>query len=383
MRWILSAAIAVTLTIPGFAQDDKPKLKISSPDVDLVLCLDVSNSMDGLIDSAKIKLWDVVNELAKAKPTPNLRVSLYSYGHTSYPADKGWVRKELDLTVDLDEVYAKLNALRTSGGTELVARVSKAALDEQKWSQQPNALKLLFVCGNEPADQDQQVTLASVSEQAKQAGVIINTIYCGPKNSPEVPGWRNFALNSKGSYANIDQDRAKLDALAMIQTPFDVKINELGGQLNKTYVAYGQQAAEKQMNQLQQDALAAKAAPGAALARMEAKANALYKNSAWDLVDRMKEDAKFDLSKIPEADLPDELKKLKPQERLDYVKKKLAERTALQKEINELAAKRAKFIDEERKKLPKSESEAALDEALKAMIREQAAKKGFEFPAKK
>src|SRR5215510_4821742 len=36
--------------------------------IDVALCLDVSNSMDGLIDSAKNKLWDIVNELAKVKP---------------------------------------------------------------------------------------------------------------------------------------------------------------------------------------------------------------------------------------------------------------------------------------------------------------------------
>ncbi len=28
--------------------------------------------MDGLIASAKIQLWNVVNELARIKPTPNL-----------------------------------------------------------------------------------------------------------------------------------------------------------------------------------------------------------------------------------------------------------------------------------------------------------------------
>ena len=31
----------------------------------MVICLDVSGSMDGLIDSAKNKLWDIVNELAR------------------------------------------------------------------------------------------------------------------------------------------------------------------------------------------------------------------------------------------------------------------------------------------------------------------------------
>jgi len=41
--------------------------------VDLVIALDTSSSMDGLIDAARQKLWDVVNLLSHAKPTPVLR----------------------------------------------------------------------------------------------------------------------------------------------------------------------------------------------------------------------------------------------------------------------------------------------------------------------
>src|SRR5205085_2425645 len=61
-------------------------------DIDLILCIDTSNSMDGLIGAAKQKLWDIVNTLARAKPKPNLRVALYSYGNDGYDAKKGWVR---------------------------------------------------------------------------------------------------------------------------------------------------------------------------------------------------------------------------------------------------------------------------------------------------
>ena len=52
--------------------------------VDIVVCLDTSNSMDGLIDSAKRKLWAIVNDLAKVEPTPVLRVALYSYAHVPW-----------------------------------------------------------------------------------------------------------------------------------------------------------------------------------------------------------------------------------------------------------------------------------------------------------
>lgn len=370
------AAAAVVGLFPATAPAADPKPK----DIDLVLCLDVSNSMDGLIDSAKIKLWDVVNELAKVKPTPNLRVALYSYGHNSYPRENGWVRKDLDLTTDLDEVYSKLTALRTNGGTEYVARVTQTALKDLKWSDGEKSLKVIFVCGNEPADQDKQVKLDDVAELARKHGVVINTIYCGSAGNAEAAGWKSYATMANGAYANIDQDRAKRDLVASIKTPYDADLLKLSEKLNTTYVAFGAKGAENLGRQAAQDRGAAAAAPAAALARAESKANALYKNGAWDLVDKMKDDPKFDVTKLKEEELCDEMKKLKPEERVAYLKKKAEERAGIQKEINDLSAKRAKVVEEERKKQPKTDGEKALDEALKGIIRDQAKEKGFEMP---
>ncbi len=348
--------------------------------IDLVLALDTSNSMDGLIDSAKLKLWDVVNELAKLKPTPDLRVALYSYGNDGYPAANGWVRKELDLTGDLDEVYKSLNALKTHGGTELVARVTRAALADQKWSPADGALKLVFVCGNEAVDQDKQVTLEGVAAAAKKQGVVVNTIYCGPENDGIAAGWRLFAGTAGGKYANIDQNKAKNQVA--VATEFDKEIVELSGKLNTTYLGYGKEAQLKAGNQAAQDANAAAAAPGAAVARAASKAGGLYRNDTWDLCDRVKNDKTFDLKSVKVEDLPDELRKLTPDERVAAVKKKTEEREALQKKVAELTAKRAKKVEEELAKLPKTDGEKALDDALRGTLREQAKAKGFEVPGK-
>ena len=385
------AALAVGVVATPAAGQDKPAAAAPAAAegkaIDLVLCLDVSGSMNGLIDSAKLRLWDIVNELARLKPTPNLRVALYSYGAGGYPADKGYVRKEIDLTEDLDDVYKALNALRIGGGTELVARVTKTSLDEQKWSTDKDAMRLIFVAGNEPADQDKQVSLDDVAANAKKLGVIVNTIYCGAAGNPEANGWAKFAATAGGKYMNIDMNRAA--ARPVVKTEFDEKIVKLGEELNKTYVAYGKEGAEKAANQLAQDRNAASAAPpgaggfgGAAVERSVTKAGALYRNSTWDLVDRMK-DKDFDLKKIPEAELCDDLLKLKPEERLEFLKKKADERAAIQKQINELSAKRQKKIEEELAKQPKTDADKALDEAVKGLIREQAKSKGFEVGEKK
>ena len=384
------AAVAVPL-VPTFAED-KPAKPAEGKAIDLVLCLDVSGSMNGLIDSAKIKLWDIVNEMARLKPTPNLRVSLYSYGHSNYDAARGWVKKDLDLTTDLDDVYKALNALTINGGEEYVARVTRDALTEQKWSAEAGALKLIFVCGNEPANQDKQVALDDVAARAKKDGVIVNAIYCGPLANAESKGWAEFAEKCGGRFMNIDQNKAGQQVV--VKTEFDDKILKLNDDLNKTYVSYGKEGKDRRENQQAQDSNANKAtgaaAPGgpapvplAALERAASKAGALYKNERWDLVDRMKNDKDFDITKLKEEDLCDELKKLKPAERVAYVKKKAEERAELQKKIGELSAQRQKKVDEELAKKPRNENEKALDEALKGVVRDQAKAKGFEVQEKK
>src|SRR5262245_9721303 len=220
-------AAAVALAGPTRAAD-KPK----APVVDVVLCLDVSNSMDQLIASAKVKLWDIVNDLGRAKPTPQLRVGLYSYGHLNYDRSKGWVRKEVDLTADLDTVYQKLNALTLYGGDEYVARVCRDAIVEQKWSTDKKALKMIFVCGNEPADQDKQVSLESVAKMAVEKDIIINTIYCTWPRAVrgEVDGWQSFAKMAEGRFAQIDMKKGTV----AIATPHDKKLADLSAQINRT-----------------------------------------------------------------------------------------------------------------------------------------------------
>ncbi len=259
LRFATILALLTAVLVAGpVAAADKP-----APVVNVVLCLDVSGSMNHLIDSARGKLWDIVNDLGTVKPTPRLRVGLYSYGHTSYDPKKGWVRKEVDLTDDLDTVYRKLNGLTIHGGEEYVARVCRDAIVEQKWSADKKALKLIFVCGNEPADQDKEVTLDSVAKLALEKDVIINTIYCTwPRAVPgEIEGWESFAKKAEGRFAKIDMKKGTV----AIATPHDKKLEELSAKINKTYLAYGKKDVRefKAQNQAEQDSNAGKA-PGAA-----------------------------------------------------------------------------------------------------------------------
>ncbi len=375
MRYLLPLAL-----IAGFVVGQSDSVAApQSKSVEIAICLDTSNSMDGLIESAKLKLWTIVNDLAKIDPTPSLRVAIYQYGNDNLNSQAGWVRQEIGLTDDLDDVYKKLNALKTRGGTELVARVCRDALNDLKWSNRTDGLKLIFVCGNEPADQDKEVALKDVATLAIKKGIVINTIYCGMATNPEAALWREFATIAGGKYLNIDQSRAQLQA--RIKTPHDEALLKLNDKLNGTYLNYsGRSGAEKQMNQAKQDGNALAAAPGAAIDRLATKNSKLYNCSAWDIIDKMKNDPQFDLKSIKEENLCEELRKIKPDDRIAYLKKKAAEREELQKEIEQLTAKRSAYIQEQIQKKPQDEKTKALDEAIRGIIREQAQAKGLNIP---
>jgi hypothetical protein len=368
---LLIAAFVGMLSLPTGAQ---PPAKEKPRDIDVVICLDISGSMDGLIESAKNKLWDIVNELAKVKPTPNLRVALYTYGEDTYDPKAGWVKKDLDLTTDLDLLYQKLFALKTNGGTEYATRVARDAVRDLKWSEDKGALKLIFVCGNEPAGQDPMVKLKDAADFAKAKGIIINPIYCGNPDDPDARDWREYAGLSGGRFATIDQNRN-----VAIVTPVDKKLAELGVKLNDTYVSYGKEGRMKAENQKVQTQNAVNQSASVAASRTLSQAGGLYRTADWDLVDKLKADPKFDITKIPEADLSDALKKLKPAERIAHVKEMTAKREALQKEIGELQVKRTKFIAEEMRKNP-DPAGRAFDSAIRETLRIQAASKGIVIP---
>jgi hypothetical protein len=373
IRLVIALSLCAAWAFPATAAEiDTP---VRTKAIDVVICLDVSNSMDGLIASAKAKLWDIVNELARAKPTPNLRVGLYSYGNTGYDPHVGWVRKELDLTTDLDALYQKLNALTTRGGTEYVTRVCRDAVEQQSWSAEKDALKIIFVCGNEPASQDLVVKLKDAADAAKAKGIVINPIFCGPLVHRDARDWKDFTTLSGGRFTNIDQQRGVL----VIATPQDKQLAELSAKLNTTYLPYGGAAREKAANQTAQDQNAATQGAGVAATRAISKSGGLYRNEDWDLVDRSRNDPKFDVKTVPLEDLCEPMRQQTPAQREKHVREMAAQRDALHKDIARLSTERQKYLAQQAKRNP-GKADKAFDEAIRGTLRDQAGAKGIAIP---
>lgn len=341
--------------------------------IDLAICLDTSGSMSGLINSARGKLWRIVSELASAKPSPHLRVALLTYGTPSYGRASGWVRVNLDLTDDLDRVYQELFALGTSGGREYVARVTRRAVDSLSWDRATDTYRVIFVAGNESADQDPEYANEDVCRSAITRDIVVNAIYCGRPGHSAADGYRRVALLAEGRYASIDQNRGTVT----VSTPYDDDLVRLGAELNTTYVAYGRRGQQAAENQREQDSNAARMGSAVAAQRARAKASSVYRNDKWDLVDASKK-KDFKLEEVDEEQLPEKMQKMSPEERKAHIEEMTERRRKLQEKIAELSAKRRAHVESEMEKKSLSEDKS-FDRAVRAAVREQAEAKGYAF----
>jgi hypothetical protein len=367
---IRRSLIGLSLLLAAVGAQASP---VRRPVIQLAILLDTSNSMDGLIDQARTQLWRVVNELSSARKdgaSPNLQVALYEYGNSNLSPERGYVRRVLPLTTDLDRVSEELFALRTNGGEEYCGQVIREATSGLEWSGSYADLKLIFIAGNEPFSQG-DVDFHQSCRRAIAKGIVVNTIFCGNRQEGIATDWKAGADIAEGRFMAINQDAKTVDVVA----PQDKDIAALGVALNKTYIAYGANGNAGAARQSAQDSNAA-SAPGANVQRQLAKSKAAYSNSSWDLVDA-KNEGGVDVEKLEAKDLPVEMQKMTKAQRKSYVEQNARQRAELQSKMRKLEAERQKYVAQAMKKTP---AKSTLDSAVISVVRDAGAKKGYRFP---
>ncbi|MFD2100844.1 VWA domain-containing protein [Flagellimonas iocasae] len=364
----LKATEPMSTTLIAKSIVDKPAKQY----VKIALLLDTSNSMDGLINQAKAQLWDIVNEFTHAKcgndrsSRPSLQIALYEYGNDNLSSNEGYIRQVIGFSDDLDEISEKLFSLTTNGGEEYCGEVIQTSLKQLDWGKNADDLKMIFIAGNEPFTQG-KLNYKDAAYNAKEKDVVVNTIFCGNYEQGISTMWKNGATITGGDYMAIDHNRQ----VVHIATPYDDVIIRLNSQLNNTYISYGSLGRQKKAMQSEQDNNAVAMEAAVAVKRSVSKSSRMYKNSQWDLVDAIEDDEEI-LSELKEEELPQELQGKSENEIKTYVDAKKAEREKIQKEIQELNAKREAYIAKNQK-----EETGELENALLSAIKAQASKKNY------
>ena len=350
---------------------ETPKKIKNNPKIQAAILLDVSNSMDGLIEQAKAQLWTMVNVMGKAKcngETPQIEIALYEYGRDNNDLKKGYVKQITPFTSDLDNLSQKLFQLTTNGGQEYCGYVIHTSLNELKWDTTSSNYKVIFISGNEDFLQG-NISYTLACTEAKNKGVIVNTIYCGDRLQGIKEHWNLLGECGNGSFTNINSDAKPED----IPTPYDSTLITLNNKLNATYIYYGAAGKGKKELQGSMDVANLTVNSYAGVNRAVAKASpGTYKNSTWDLVDAKEDDKKI-LDKVDFKTLPDSLQKKSKAELEVMVNQKSKERAGIQKEMQDVNTKREVYIAAEKIKKAKAGNHSqTLESEVEKIIREQA-----------
>ena len=350
---------------------ESPKKIKNNAKIQAAILLDVSNSMDGLIEQAKAQLWTMVNVMGKAKcngETPKIEIALYEYGRDNNDLRKGYVKQIAPFTSDLDNLSQKLFQLTTNGGEEYCGYVIHTSLNELNWDTTSSNYKVIFISGNEDFLQG-NISYTLACKEAKNKGVIVNTIYCGDRLQGIKEHWNLLGECGNGSFTNINSDAKPED----IPTPYDSTLITLNNKLNGTYIYYGATGRGKKELQGSMDEANLSVNKYAGVNRAVSKASPqTYNNSSWDLVDA-KNDDKNILDKIDLKTLPDSLKNKNKQQLEVIVNQKSNERSGIQKEIQDISKKRETYIAAEKiKKAKAGNNSQTLEGEVEKIIREQA-----------
>jgi len=355
---------------PGKKTESTARPVNVNPKIQAAILLDVSNSMDGLIEQAKAQLWNMVSVMGKAKcdgVAPQIEIALYEYGRSSNNVADGYVKQISPFSSDLDKLSQDLFKLTTNGGDEYCGHVIHTSLNELGWDTSSLNYKVIFIAGNEDFLQGNVLYTTSCAE-ARKKGVIVNTIYCGDRMQGIKEHWNLAGECGNGSFTNINQDAKVPD----IPTPYDTTLIVLNEKLNGTYLYYGWEGSDKYKAQGFADAANTSLGVGIAAKRTAVKGNKqLYNNATWDLVDALEKDSAF-IAKVDMKTLPDSLKNKSRAELQKIVDKKNTERGAVQKEIMTVNSQRENYIAAERAKNVSNNNAATLETEVEKVIRQQA-----------
>ncbi len=348
--------------------------------IDLVFALDTTGSMGGMIEAAKEKIWSIATNMAQAKSAPEIRIGLVAF------RDRGdeYVTKIVDLSSDLDSVYAKLMDFTAGGGGDTPESVNQAlheAVTKMSWSQSSDAYKVIFVVGDAPAQMNYRndVKYPVSIKLARQKGIIVNTIQCG-QDANTLTQWKQMASLSQGQFFNVAQNGS---AVAMT-TPFDEPLASLSKDLDSTRLYYGKaEVLEQKRRKIMATRKMHEKASVASLARRatfneseSGKINAIGEN---DLVEDITS-GRADLATISVEELPKAMQAMSPKEQQRLILETKTKRQKLKNSISSLAKKRDEYIKKEMEQ--RGGAKDSLDDQLIGALRLQAKEKGIDYDGK-
>lgn len=253
--------------------------------IDIVFVVDISGSTGGVLASVRSKFWEIQNEISRLDPAPDYRIGIVCMGRPSFKKENNYVQVISDLTDDIDAAAYPFFQIKdvTAPGNYFMGHALDVAVNEISWTEDPNAIKLLYLVGNGKPSAGPGYKKAVRTAQEK--GIVINSLYFLTYNNPkEQAEWKTIAKETDGEFFLIGLKEPAI----VIEKPYDgAMLREANHMINTTYVYYGREGLDRYEIQAELDEEAELQGENQVEARTFFKATQLYqgKNHSWDLID--------------------------------------------------------------------------------------------------
>lgn len=320
-----------------------PLLEGPKSDVQIALLLDTSSSMDGLIEQARVQLWEIVGELQTDEKDQDrtVTVALYQYGNSRLQPGTDFIERLSELTPELDAVSVRLHSLSTSGGKEYAPLAISRAVNELAWSDEDDVEKIIVIAGNEGFSQGSMNADTAMTE-ASNKGIKVITIFCanGGATSTGLASWNRAAQLAGTKLETIDPDKV----VAKIETPYDAKIVEKYQELEKTRLTYGDASFRQQSYTYEVESATYAQRKSVALQADRAVTQA-RQNRKGDLL-RAYGDEGVSLETMDQGSLPTELQGLSREQQDKEIRARQARRAKLETELKDLSKQREGYMSQ-------------------------------------
>lgn len=323
----------------------------NNPSIDLVFCIDLSSSTNGILDIFRENFWKVINDFTYYQPMPKVRVGFVAFGRPNYGKDTNFIHIVSDLTYDYDELAKKLFDIKppTVKGDCFVMDVMNTAMRSLSWDKEESTLKLMYVVGNgSPYNSSGTVDIETIKDLSRKKGIIITPIYYKSYNSAsEENAWIDFA-ESCGHDLSV---ASLLQPYVILKKEYDNEVLfSANNVLNDTYIYYGKDGSSHKQNQVILDQMAAKGGENEMESRVIIKTSDLYQgtNASWDLIDLLNT-GNVNYDNIDKKFLPEKIKNLETDKLKAYITGKRKEREDIVALIAVLNKKRAEYLKEAKK----------------------------------
>ena len=203
--------------------------------LDIVFCVDLSGSTNGLINDLRDNLWLIINQANHMEPKPDLRIGVIGFSRPSFGKENSYVKILAPLTPNFDLVEMELYKLRPSieKGDQIVSEAIRTAVNGMSWSDRSDAVKMIYLVGNGMVTAN-GYEYVKYCEQARAKNIPIHVLYVMKSANwfKELPGYRRIAGLTNGMQTEITINKVEE---VKVWNSVTAHLESLNAKFNATY----------------------------------------------------------------------------------------------------------------------------------------------------